>query len=220
MTKRPESKSSSLPWAADDHRDGHPGAGPAVNDDGSSTTPRSPAARALTLVILSTTLIVGGVYLAIDRLHASAADAVEHPGPAATVEQTQSELVGHAKDIVAITGLRQPTAGYVLMSCRNRNDPPYQGAVYMNFQLPTDVSADQYLRSISTALIARGWREGPSPNQHLFSRNLSKDGVNAIFYPADDLKTGGVARIYGQCHDVSGSRGAQADWLDITDRVR
>jgi hypothetical protein len=173
----------------------------------------------MTLAILSTALIVGGVYLAIDRLHAKASDAVEHPGPAATDAQTQTEVIEHARDIVAITGLGQPTAGYLLMSCKNRDDPPYQGAVYLDFQLPPDISADQYFRGVSAALVARGWREGPPPNQHLFGRNLSKDGVNAILYPDRDSSTRGVGRIYGRCHDMSNHRGAQAGWLDITDRL-
>jgi hypothetical protein len=191
-----------------------------VNDDDSSSGPRLPAARALTLAALSTALIVGGVYVAIDRLHAAASDAVEHPGPAATDAATQTEVVEHARDIVAITGLREPTAGYLLMSCKNGDDPPYQGAVYLDFQLPPDISADQYFRGVSTAMVARGWREGLPPNQHLFGRNLSKDGVNAILYPDRDSATHGVARIYGQCHDMSDHRGAKEDWIDITERIQ
>jgi hypothetical protein len=189
-------------------------------NDGDPSDLRSPAARALTLVFLSTILIVGGVYLAVDRLHAKASDAVEHPGPAATDAQTQTEVVQYARDIVAIAGLRAPTAGYLLMSCKNRDDPPYQGAVYLDFQLPVEVSPDQYFRTVSAALVARGWRQGPPPNAHLFGRNLSKDGVNAILYPDRDSSTHGVARIYGQCHDVTDHRGAKAGWTDITDHLR
>jgi hypothetical protein len=189
-----------------------------VNDDDSSGL-RSPAARALTLAILSTALIVSGVYLAVDRLHAKASDAVEHPGPAATDAQTQAEVVQHARDIVAIAGLRQPTGAYLLMSCKNRDDPPYQGAVYLDFQLPTDVSPGEYFRTVSATMVARGWREGPPPNQHMFGRNLSKDGINAILYADRDTSTHGVARVYGQCRDVTDHRGAKADWIDITDRL-
>jgi hypothetical protein len=95
-----------------------------VNDaDDSPTGGRSPASRALIAATSVTALIIGGD-LAIDRLHASANNAVEHPGPAATDAQTQTEVVQNARDIVSITGLRQPTAGYLLMSCKNRDDPP------------------------------------------------------------------------------------------------
>jgi hypothetical protein len=191
-----------------------------MNDaDDSSSGPRSPAARALIATASVTALIIVGAYLAIHRLHAPADNAVEHPGPAATDAQTQAEVVEHARDIVSITGLLQPTAGYLLMSCKNRDDPPYQGAVYLNFELPPDRDADQYFRGISAAMVARGWREGLPPNQHMFGRNLSKDGVNAILYPDRDTPTRGVARIYGQCHDTTDHRGAQPGWTDVTDRL-
>ena len=65
---------------------------------------RSPAARMLLGATLLTALIFGVAFLTIDWLHSTAADAVEHPGPAATDEQTEAEVVEQAKDIVAIAG--------------------------------------------------------------------------------------------------------------------
>ena len=146
-----------------------------------------------------------------------------NPGPAATDAQIQTEVVEDARDIAMITGLRQPTAGYLLMSCKNRDDPPYQGAVYIDFELPPDIDADHYFRDVSDAMVAHGWREGPAPNQHMFGRNLSKDGVNAILYPDRDTPTRGVARIYGQCHDMSNHLGLKRNGptspTACTDRV-
>jgi hypothetical protein len=168
---------------------------------------------------LSTAVVLGGAFLAVDRLHSSTADAVEHPGPAATDAQTQTEVVEQARDIVAIAGLHQATAGYLLMSCKNRDDPPYQGAVYMDFRLPADASADEYFRSIAAVMVAHGWREGLPANQHLLGKNLFKDGVNAILYPDSDSSRHGVARIYGQCHDMNTHRGDSTAWIDITDRL-
>ncbi|MGA9490949.1 MAG: hypothetical protein WBV80_11975, partial [Mycobacterium sp.] len=108
-------------------------------------------------------------------------------------------------------------ASYLLLSCKDHDNPPYQGAVYLDFQLPPDISADQYFRTIAAAMVAHGWREGLPPNQHMFGRNLSKDGVNAILYPDRDSTTHGVGRIYGQCHDMNSHRGAE--WVDVTDRL-
>jgi hypothetical protein len=169
---------------------------------------------------LLTVLLIGGAFLAVDRLHSSTADSVEHPGPAATDAQTQTEVVDQARDIVAIAGLHQATAGYMLMSCKDRDDPPYQGAVYLNFLLPADITADEYFRTITAAMVGHGWREGLPPNQHLLGRNLSKDGVNAILYPDGDSPGHGVARIYGQCHDTTDHRNDSTAWTDITDRLR
>ena len=189
-----------------------------TDDRDSSAGLRSPAARALIAVTVSTAVVVGGAFFVIDRLHSSAANAVEHPGPAATDAQTQTEVVEQAKDIVAIAGLQQPTAGYLLMSCKDRDNPPYQGAVYLDFLLPPDTSADQYFRTVSAAMVAHGWREGLPPSQHMFGRNLSKDGVNAVLYPDRDSSTHGVARIYGRCHDMNSHRGGSG-WIDVTDRL-
>src|SRR3984957_12893887 len=152
-------------------------------DDRDASDIRSPAARTVIAAVLWTAVLVCAAFLVINRLHSSAADAVEHPGRAATDAQTQSEVVEQAKDIVTIAALQQPTAGYLLMSCKDNDNPPYQGAVYLDFQLPPDVSADHYFRSIAEAMVVHGWREGLPPNQHVFGRNLSKDGVNAILYP-------------------------------------
>src|SRR6201999_3085593 len=76
---------------------------------------------------------------------------------------------------------------------------------------------DEYFRTIAAAMVAHGWREGLAPNQHIFGRNLSKDGVNAILYPDRDSTTHGVGRIYGQCHDMNSHRAAA--WVDVTDRL-
>jgi hypothetical protein len=188
-----------------------------MTDDRDTSNTRSPAARTVIAAVVFTAVLLGAAFLVINRLHSSAADAVEHPGPAATDAQTQSEVVEQAKDIVAIAALQQPTASYLLMSCQDHDNPPYQGAVYLDFQLPPDVSADQYFRSIAAAMVAHGWREGLPPNQHMFGRNLSKDGVNAILYPDRDSTTRGVGRIYGQCHDMNSHRGME--WVDVTDRL-
>lgn len=178
---------------------------------------RSPAAHTLTAAALTTALLFGGASLALDWLHSS--DAGEHPGRTATDERTQTEVVEQAKSIVEVAQLQQATAGYLLMSCKNRDDPPYQGAVYLNFRLPADAGADEYFRTIAAAMVARGWREGPPPNEHLPGRRLSKDGVNAIIYLDGDSASGGIARIYGQCRDMNNHRGDSTAWVDITGRL-
>jgi hypothetical protein len=188
--------------------------------EGASSRLRSPAARTLIAAALTTGVAFGGAFLAMDRLHSSAGDTVEHPGPAATDAQTQAEVVEQAKSIVAIARLQQATAGYLLMSCKNRDDPPYQGAVYLNFTLPADARADQYFHTVAAEMVDRGWRAGPPPNEHLFGARLSKDGVNAILYQDNDSGNRGVARIYGQCRDVTNHRGGSTGWVDVTDRLQ
>ena len=168
---------------------------------------------------LTSTLVLGAGSLAAG-LHSPAADSGAGPGRTATDEQTKVEVVEHAKQIVAIAALQSPTGGYLLMSCKNREDPPYQGVVYLDFTVPADARVDEYFRGIATAMVARGWREGLPPNQHLLGRTLSKDGVTATLYPASDSEKHGVAQIYGQCRDMHNHHGASTPWVDITDKLR
>jgi hypothetical protein len=181
---------------------------------------RTPAARLLLAVALTVSLALGGSFLAVDRLHSSPADALEHPGRTATDEQTKAEVVEQAKHIVAIARLQQATAGYLLMSCKNRDDPPYQGVVYMNFTLPADARVDKYFQTIADTMMARGWDAGSPPNQHLYGKILSKNGVTAILYPDGDYPNRGIARLYGQCRNMNDHRGDTTAWADITDQLR
>lgn len=154
------------------------------------------------------------------RLHSLAADSVEHPGPTATDGQSKTEVVEQARRIVAIARLQQATAGYLLMSCKDRDNPPYQGAVYMNFTLPADARPDKYFQTIAAAMLAHGWSEGLPPNQHLFGKTLSMDGVTAILYQDSDSPDQGIARIYGQCRNMNNHRGDTTTWVDITDQLQ
>jgi hypothetical protein len=171
---------------------------------------------------LTIPLIVGGAVVAVGRLHSAPGDSVEHPARTASDGQTKAEVVEQARSIVAIARLQQPTAGYLLMSCKNRDDPPYQGAVYLTFTLPADARPDTYFSDIAAALVARGWRAGLPANQHLNGKSVSKDGVNAIVYQdsdsADSTKHG-IARIYGPCRDMTDHRNDPTDWTDITDQL-
>jgi hypothetical protein len=164
-------------------------------------------------------LFLGGAFLAVDRLHSSAAGSLGHPSRTATDDQTKTEVVEQARLIVAIAALQNATAGYLFMSCKDRDDPPYQGAVYMNFALPADAGTDEYFRTIAAAMVAQGWTERLPANQYLFGKTMSKDGVTAILYQDSDSPKRGVARIYGQCRDMNDHRGDSNAWIDITGQL-
>lgn len=181
---------------------------------------RSPSARALLAGALSVSLTLGGVFLAVDKFHSSPADSLEHPAHPVSDEQTKAEVVEQAKRMVATARLEKATAGYLLMSCKDRDNPPYQGAVYLNFTLPAEARADTYFQGITAAMVARGWNEGEPPNQHLFGTTLYKDGVTAIVYRDDDYANRGIARLYGQCRDMTDHRNDTTAWVDITDQIR
>jgi hypothetical protein len=181
---------------------------------------RARAARVLLAAALITSLVLGGSFLTVGRLHSSPTDAIERPGHTATDGQTKTEVVEQTKHIVAIARLRQATAGYLLMSCKDRDDPPYQGVVYLSFTLPADARADKYFQTITDAMVAGGWNVGLPANQHLYGKTLSKEGVIAILYRDSDYPNRGIGRLYGQCRNMNNHRGDTTAWVDITDQLQ
>ena len=100
---------------------------------------------------------MGIAYLALDRLHPSGAEGFEHPSRTVTDAQSKKEVVDQARRIVATAGLQKATGGYLLMSCKDRDDPPYQGAVYLDFAVPAEVRVDEFFQNIAAAMGSRGW---------------------------------------------------------------
>ncbi|MBI2701078.1 MAG: hypothetical protein CK429_17520 [Mycobacterium sp.] len=182
---------------------------------------RSTQARSLLAVTFGISLVLGGAFLAVDQLHATPADALKVSGPPLSDGQSRVQAVGAAADIVSAAQLRPTSAGYLLMSCRDRDNPPYQGAVYLTFTIPADTRADAYLPAVAKALAADGWVEGRiSPGGHPYSRSVSKNAVTALIYRDDDNANLGVARVYGECRNTSDHRTDSTGWVDVTGEIR
>lgn len=180
---------------------------------------RSTQARSLLAVTLGTSLLLGGAFLAVDQLHATPADALDRPGPALSDQQSRVQAVGAAKDVVAAAQLHTTSAGYLLMSCRDRENPPYQGAVYLSFTIPAGTRADVYLPGVAKALVADGWVEGLAPGGHPYGKSLSRNAVTALIYRDDDNANLGVARVYGECRNTSDHRRDMTGWVDVTGEI-
>src|SRR5208283_1349963 len=88
---------------------------------------RSGQVRVLIAAALAVSLLLGGGFLLVDRLHSTPSDVLDHPVNPVTDDQSKAQVVESAKHIVTLTGLRTSLAGYLLMSCKDRDDPPYQG---------------------------------------------------------------------------------------------
>ncbi|GFG75922.1 hypothetical protein [Mycobacterium botniense] len=177
---------------------------------------RSPWGRALIAAALMVSLVLDGIFLAVDRLHSPAADRLEHPADPVTDAQSRNQVVEPAQQIVTVARLQNPTAGYLLMSCKNHDDPPYQGAVYLNFTLPAGAHAESFFRNVAATMVAHGWYEGLPPNQHLHGVTLYKKGVTAIVYPDSDDASMGTMRLYGECRNLNDHRNDTTGWVDIT----
>jgi hypothetical protein len=102
------------------------------------------------------------------------------------------------------------------MSCKDRDAPLYQGAIYLIFALPAGARTDAYFGEIAAQLITRGWTEGRPPAEHVLGKTLSKDVVTAIIYRHGDDPRLGVLRLYGQCRNMNDHRNDTTAWIDIT----
>lgn len=176
-------------------------------------------ARLLIAAMLAVSLVLGGAFLAVDRLHSTPADALNHPDRPANDEQSQAQAVGAARHLVSVANLHPTTAGYLLMSCTDRDNPPYQGAIYLTFTVPAETHADTYLPAIAAALVADGWTQGLPPGGHAFGKTVSKDGVTAIVYQQDNDDRRGVLRLYGECRNMSDHRTDTTGWVDVTGQL-
>jgi hypothetical protein len=175
--------------------------------------------RALTAVALGACLVLGGAVVSVDRLHTTPADVLDHPAETVTDEQSAAQVVESAKQIVTLTGLRTASAGYTLMSCKDRDDPPYQGAVYLTFSVPASAPAAAYLPEISATLVDHGWAEALPPGDRALAKTLSKDAVTVMLSRHRDDPGVGVLRIYGQCRNMNDHRKDATSWVDIGDQL-
>lgn len=180
---------------------------------------RSTPGRALIGAALALPLLLGGAFVSVERLHSKPSDVLDHPADPVTDQQSKDQVVAPARQIVALTGLRTASAGYLLMSCKNRDDPPYQGAVYLTFGLPAGERADAYFDTIASTLGSHGWAEGAPQNDHAFGHVFSRDSVTATVYSDGDAPGVGVVRIYGQCRNLNDHRTDPAGWVDVTGEV-
>ncbi|WP_210420005.1 hypothetical protein [Mycobacterium helveticum] len=173
--------------------------------------------RALTAAMLTVSLLLGGAFLAVDRLHATPADVLDHPADPIGDDQTRAQVIDAARQVVTVARLNTSSAGYALMSCKDRFDPPYQGAVYLTFALPAGARAFSYFPAIVRALRARGWTQGLPANDHAFGTTLSKDDATAVIYRQNEDPGLGIVRVYGQCRDMHDHTDDATAWTDVTD---
>jgi hypothetical protein len=184
-----------------------------VKVEDSRTRRVGPSLSGLLLVFALTVAVAAGIAFLVLRSNGGALD---HPAHPLNDEQTRAQVVEPAKQIVAVAKLQDAVGGYILMSCKNQTDPPYQGAIYLTFDLPKSLD---YFDQIAAAMVAHGWQKGLPPNQYLFGATVYKDGVTAILYRDPDHRTSGIMKVYGECRDIANHRNDSAGWTDITDQL-
>lgn len=184
-----------------------------VKVDGNMSGRGGPFRSLLLLLIVFTVMAAGGAAFIVLRSRGNALDRPAHP---LSDEQTRAQVIEPAKQIVALGGLRSAAGGYILMSCKNETDPPYQGAIYLTFDLPGPVD---YFDQVAAAMVPHGWQKGLPPNEYFFGTTLYKNGVTATLYRDPDRTTSGIMKVYGECRNIANHRNDTAGWTDITDQL-
>jgi hypothetical protein len=184
-----------------------------VNVEGNESRRSGPSRSLLLLMLALTVVVAGGAAFIVLRARGTALD---HPADPLSDEQTRAQVIEPAKQLVALGNLQSAVGGYILMSCKNQTDPPYQGAVYLTFDLPKSLD---YFDQVAAEMVSHGWQKGLPPNQYLFGTTLSKDGVTAILYRDPDRRTSGIMKVYGECRNIANHRNDTTGWTDITDQL-
>jgi hypothetical protein len=178
---------------------------------------RTSRAKALMLSALAMSLAFGIGFVVIN---ASPEQAGDPPGKAAplTDGKARDQVVDSARQIVIAAELRGVTGGSIFLSCTNEHDPPYQAAVYLNFQM-SETNSVKHIGEIAAAMKAHGWQEAPTMGEH-YGRKLTKGGVTTTFHRGLDDARFGSMRIYGECRNTADHRNDNPAWTDITDQLR
>lgn len=174
---------------------------------------RSRSALALLTASLMTTLLLGILVVAVQRLYDRPADAAVQP---LSDDQTRRQVVESAQDFVRFGKLRAVSGAYVLTSCSSDDKPPYQGSVYANFDVPSITETPDFFRGIARAMAGRGWHEGEPPGRHPGGHTLAKEGLTAVYYRDPDLPGRGLLKIHGECRDFTDHQFDTSGFVDIT----
>lgn len=185
-----------------------------------SSTLRSRPLVLLLAATLLTCLTLGATFIVLHRSHTHRGAAVEAPAHPRSDEETMNQVVSAAREFVAAGKLPTLHGTYLLMSCRTEDEPPYQGTVYVDFELPPVTAAPRYLPDLAASMAKRGWRAGLDPNQHQGGAIMTNNGVTALVYRNADIPGRGVLQLYGECSNVTDHRLDTTGFVDITDQLR
>jgi catechol 2,3-dioxygenase-like lactoylglutathione lyase family enzyme len=174
------------------------------------------------LLLLSTSLVIslvlGSLFVVAHRLY-------DPPSPeplvaSLTDDQARAQVLDQARQFVEAGKLGAPSGVYLLSSCTTDEQPPYQGAVRVNFDVPTVAETPVYFRQIARAMEAHGWHEGLPPGRHPGGHTLAKDGLIAVYFRDPDLTGRGLLQISGECRDFADHHDDPSGFVDITGELK
>lgn len=177
---------------------------------------RSRAGRLLLTAALLCALTLGVTFIVVHRLYDLRGLPTISP---ISDEQSRRQVVDPARQFIAAGDLRNADATYLLQSCSTNEEPPYQGTVYVRYDVPGVVETTALYRRMARTLTSQGWRVGLPPGRHPGGWTLAKGGVTAVYYRDPDLVGRGVLRVYGECRNLSDHRLDGTGFIDVTREV-
>jgi len=174
------------------------------------------------LLLLSTSLVIslvlGSLFVVAHRIY-DLRD-TETPVASLTDDQARAQVLDQARQFVGTGKLGSPSGVYLLMSCNSQEQPPYQGTVRVNFDVPTVAETPVYFRQIARAMEALGWHEGLPPGRHPGGHTLAKGELIAVYFRDPDIPGRGLLQISGECRDFTDHQDDPSGFVDITSELQ
>ncbi|MCV7259728.1 hypothetical protein [Mycobacterium shimoidei] len=118
-----------------------------------------------------------------------------------TPEQSKTQVVDAAREIVHALGLHVTDAFFWPSSCNDQGDPPFRGRLTISYPPASSFEASEAeIADMVQRLQSLGWAGDPDLHSH--GSVLKKNNVVATFYPGTAEKYPAVD-LLGECRDVT-----------------
>ena len=131
-----------------------------------------------------------------------------------TPEQAKSQVIDAAKSAVTVLDLEPIKAVLWLASCNDQGDAPFRGRMRISYPLAAtpDASGTQIAEMVRRLQDA-GWSTPTDFATH--GSALRKDGVVLAFEPQSVADTTRGIQVYGECRDVTTTKGNEGPDEDV-----
>jgi len=119
-----------------------------------------------------------------------------------TPEESRSQVLKAAREVVAILGLDVVEASFWHSACNSRGDPPFRGRMRIGYPLARSpqVAGDQ-IAAMLDLLRAAGWSADSAFLSH--APALKKNRVIIVLRPQDPNSATRGVDVIGECRDVT-----------------
>jgi hypothetical protein len=127
-------------------------------------------------------------------------EGVSHP---MTPEESRTQVVDAARDIVATLGLKGVSGHFSRESCNDQAEAPFRGIVGIAYDHASTLEESRAeIQRMLAVLRQHGWSD--EGNVHTHSPFLTKQGVTAVFDAYSPVQNfGGSIGIHGECRDMT-----------------